>query len=88
MSDSEDTDTPPEPTRLFVDAQVFNILLTALYQCINEGVDSVEICIDERDLDNGKRCHITVKAEASDFLGEFENELEPSEKYSCINRQH
>jgi hypothetical protein len=91
MSDSEaievDEELPP-PRKLVVDSEVFNELITVLVECLEGGVDSVDICIHERDLDDGRRCQITVKAQASDCLGEFESELEESSEYSCIDIEH
>ena len=54
-----------------VDSEVFNLLATALSEMMEEGADSVELCIHEMKLNSGKRCQITVKAEASNELGEF-----------------
>lgn len=89
MSDyEEDSEDLPPIRELVVDSEVFNLLATTLSEMMEEGADSVELCIHEMKLNSGKRCQITVKAEASDELGEFESELAPSSVYSCIYTKH
>lgn len=80
-------DIPPVK-KLVVDSAIFNELITALVQTIEEGADSVEICIDERDLDCGLKCQVKVKVEVSDELGEFDSDLSQSSLYSCIHAEH
>tara|TARA_R110000772_G_C13310322_1_gene440445 strand:- start:34171 stop:34437 length:267 start_codon:yes stop_codon:yes gene_type:complete len=88
MSNPKEEENELPIKKLVVDASSFNDLVTALVMLIEEGADSAEVCIDERSLECGKKRQITLKVEASNLLGEFDNELSPSSIYSCIHLEH